>query len=142
VRLLAAAVGAALLLGGCTTGSVDDFEKNRSDNQVELAVDGYLAAVTRGDFSRACAKLTSSYARTNAGSSRKSCADFLASRYPSVPAKFEGQPLDAGSIPSLRWTLDTSGDSATLRSESRLTTFKLQKSGGDWKIVSIAPVRG
>jgi hypothetical protein len=142
VRLLAVALGAALLLGGCRTGSVDDFEQNRSDNEVEIAVDGYLGSVTRGDFARACSKLTSSYARSISGSSGQSCEDFLASRYPQEPVKFEGRPLEAGSIPSLRWTLKRSGDSATLQSESRLTTFKLRKSGGDWKIESIEPVRG
>jgi hypothetical protein len=139
VRLAAATVCAALLLGGCTTGSVDDVD--RADASVEVAVDGYLGALTRSDFDRACGKLTSSYQAKISGSS-KSCADFLERTHPSQPVTFEGRALDAGSIPSLRWTLSRDGDFATLRSESGKTTFKLQKAGGQWKIDSIVPVQG
>lgn len=136
MRLLAAAGATALLLGGCTTGSVDDVQQGQS--AIELQIESYLRAVAEDQPARACSKLSDYYRRSLTPSCEAHTRQIAGAR----PVRFEGQPIDAGSIDNLHWTIRVDGDFATARGQYGQTTIKLQKSAGEWRIDSIGPAQG
>ena len=138
VRLLAAAgAAAAVLLGGCTVGSVDDVKPGQT--AIELQVESYLQALAQNQPARACSKLTVYFQQ----SLKPSCVAHQRQLASVRPLRFEGQPLDAGSIDDLHWTIVVNGDFATATGQYHQTAFKLQKVPGEgWRIDSIGPAAG
>ena len=139
MRLLAAvaAAAAAVSLGGCTVGSVDDVKPGQT--AIELQVESYLRALAQDQPARACSKLTIYFQQ----SLTPSCAARERQLASARPLRFEGQALDVGSIDDLHWTIVVNGNFATATGQYHQTAFKLQKVPGEgWQIDSIGPAQG